>query len=372
MATSNRKSAASSARKSSSSSNRSRSSSSSSRSNGSTSRRSSPRVQSNFFRRNFGAILIFVLLFGGIGVYMLVTSRAATFVELHVASNGGPCIAGASTEPCDSSVQNRIYYDITGSSGFAIKSANNLCLDDWNGAVQYKPVSSGGVRQYIHYTTCYGDANQTWHWGGADGHNLVNNASGGCLNSLGSISAGAPLGTYVCNTDANENFFKTYPSTGGTGGGTETTGQKFMDRAHKWYGEYYLEAGSAGAHSYGTYTTYKGRCESGGNPIISSSSPDCRMDCSGFVSVVVDDVLGTNYGWIVDGSGYMSGTGSSHWHSISVSNAQAGDIVTAGAHVEFVRSVSGSTVYTYGEHHSGTYVSNSQGTGYYSKAFRWE
>ncbi|HSW80677.1 MAG TPA: RICIN domain-containing protein, partial [Candidatus Saccharimonadales bacterium] len=102
-----------------------------------------------------------------------------------------------------------------------------MCLDDWNGQIQTKPQSQGGVRAYVHYVSCNDNLDQKWYWNGANNHELRNKASGGCLNALGDSTApGTPLGVYSCNGGSNEAFFESQqPSSGGSGGSTETTGQ---------------------------------------------------------------------------------------------------------------------------------------------------
>ncbi|HSW79563.1 MAG TPA: hypothetical protein VLG47_02180, partial [Candidatus Saccharimonadales bacterium] len=210
--------------------------------------------------------------------------------------------------------------------------------------------------------------NTHWNWRGVgDNHELYNTGTGGCLNALGGTSSGTPLGVYTCNSDQNEKFYKTYkPDGGGSGGSTETTGQKLIDRAHDWAGSPYVFGG--GIHGTGYTQSFLNSCEHGtrgGNPVLSYA---CGTDCSGFISEVVDDVLGWHSVWTVNG-GYMSG---GNWTQISLSNVKPGDIVTVGDHVEFVQSGSGNNIVSFGDHHTGTNVSAVSTSGYYTRAFRWE
>ncbi len=187
---------------------------------------SKAKIQDNFFKRNFVAVLIFVLLFGAIGIYLIVTSHAQSYVELHAFGPNGLCISGnasqssATLQQCDDS-DHRLWGDIS-NSGFQIKSKNGLCLDDWNGGVQTKTIANGGTRVYVHYRQCTaGDNNELWSWNPNNIHQLRNDQSGGCINVLGgNNTVGSSLIVYSCNGDSNETFVKTGLSTGGGGGGT--------------------------------------------------------------------------------------------------------------------------------------------------------
>ncbi len=214
MATSNKKTAASSAKK---------------RTTSSGSKRTKVKFQDNFFKRNKMALIIFVLLFGGIGAYFLVESHAETWVFFHAGSQSGPCISSSTIRQCDQSNSDGLFVDGTGSTAtdnFHLRSKAGYCLDDWGGAKQTVPGSANRV--YAHYSQCSdGDANQQWYWAGQNNHMLKNVASGGCLNVAGSVAIGNPLIVYSCTGDNNELFFKSQPPssppTSGGGGGTTAT-----------------------------------------------------------------------------------------------------------------------------------------------------
>ncbi len=162
----------------------------------------------SIFSRPF--MITFIAIFCIIGGYLIYNaSQAASYVELRI---GGYCVDSSNIENCDSSNPNRVWEYMSGT--FAIKSQAGDCLDDWNAASQNKPVSQGGIRAYVHYTTCYGDTNQKWHW---DGSHIISNASSGCLNGLGGTTTpGTQLGVYACNSGSNENFSQSSVNVGGS------------------------------------------------------------------------------------------------------------------------------------------------------------
>ena len=309
-------------------------------------------------------LLVFVVLFGIAGAYFYITSHAATtYVELHIGSYNGSCVDGATTAGCNGS-GGQSYHTLSGSN-FAIKNAAGQCLDDWNGKVGH----SAATRVDVHSTTCYGDRNQQWNW---SNHRLVNVASGGCINGAGGdTSAGAQLIVYTCNGQSNETFYEkaiSSPNGGGGGGGgnSGSSASRIITAARHWSGVWYLYGGG-----HETYTAFHRAC-----PTVSASNGACEVDCSGLVSMATDMALGTNYTWFVDGNGYMQGAGASHWHQISTSSVQAGDIVTASDHVEFVDTGSGPYPHigTFGAHSTGQ-RDGYQGPGrtfVYTKAFRYE
>jgi hypothetical protein len=163
----------------------------------------------------------FAVLFVAVGGYFLYNSSraASSYVELRIGNLNGYCVDSSNVENCQSSNPNRVWNYMSGT--FAIKSEAGECLDDWNGAVQTKTGTANRV--YVHYTSCYGDNNQKWHWNGS---RIQSNASGGCLNGLGgTTSPGTQLGVYSCNSGSNELFYETSvsvastPPAGGGGGG---------------------------------------------------------------------------------------------------------------------------------------------------------
>ncbi len=328
-------------------------------------------------QRGFDHVLIVVfvgVMFGIIGsIYLYMTHAASNGVALEVYSfSSGYCMddyqAGATRidlYPCNNRTAQA--WIIGSGSGFTIKSTQhtNEC------------VTSGGS---AFLEGCNGSNYQKWSW--TTLHQLKNEANGKCIDDYnGSHAPNTTLDMYNCKNSsqgpANQAWWEHVQSSSsgnGTGGGPSSDsyssiGQEFINRAEKWTGLPYLEAASAGAHEDGAYTAYKNRCESNGIPVISSS---CAMDCSGFVSVVVDDVLRTNYGWIAY-DGYLGSGNTSHWHVVSASSAEPGDIAVGNQHVEFVLSRSGSRITTFGEHSSGTHVSSANPGSYTILAiYRWE
>ncbi len=121
-----------------------------------------------------------------------------------------------------------------------------------------------------------------------------------------------------------------------------------------------------------------------GDPSGLSGNPSpCGLDCSGLVSIAVDDAYNKKYQWIVGvGTPFstsvtgMSGSGlaDSYWKSVPVAQAKPGDIVTqVNEHVEIVVSVSGNTLTTFGAHQTGEKIGEvKSGIGDWSGgAWRW-
>ena len=336
-------------------------------------------------------LVVFVVGFALVGAYFLFTSLAATtYVQLHVGSYGSSlCVDSGSLGSCSASNKDENWQTLSGSN-FQIKNDAGQCIDDWNAGIQKYPQSDTSepdhTRVPVHATTCYSkDANQEWNWSDS---RLVNEASKGCLNALGGNSAGATLGVYSCNSGSNELYFeKAVSVSSGSGGGSTTSdeGAAFIVRARKWQGLGYANSGGYGGdgglvHADG-YATFVKDCEGvsdGGTPHIVAATKDndyatdteCATDCSGFVSMVVDDVLHTNYVWIA-GDQVLTGTGASNWKAISASDAEPGDIAVSDDHTEFVDAGTGSGLTSFGEHESGTTVSTAHMPTPFT-VYRWE
>lgn len=152
--------------------------------------------------------------------------------------------------------------------------------------------------------------------------------------------------------------------------------------AAKAYQGIYYEYG--GGHQ--GYKPFKQRCPNPSNPPnnqphggpvngdpagMSGNPSPCGLDCSSLVSVAVDDAFGQSFMWTVGGK--MIGAGSQYWHSVPMSQAQAGDIVTSSGHVEIVDHVQGGTVYTFGAHSTGEKIGPTTfSTSYFTGgAWRW-
>ncbi len=324
-------------------------------------------------------VAVFIALFGIAGTFFLLRNNAApSYVMLHLGDNSGPCLeasgSGVSSnvliEGCNSGNKNQQWTLASGTGGFVLKTAAGYCADDWDGHVQptngYTP---------LRMNTCYNNKNQSWNWTGSGAYRLTNVTSGSCINSTGASTAADTVQiVYTCNSQSNETWFKTSVGTTTTTTGSDSSvGQQFANRAAQFKGLAYNNSGGGLIHTSG-YSSYIKSCEhggvSGGTPVISASvDSTCTTDCSGFVSTVVDDVLHTNYSWIVNGSGVMTG---GSWHAISLSQVKPGDIVTIPDHVEFVVSGTGSNITTIGEHNSSSKVGDVNWGTYWDAAYRWE
>lgn len=303
-------------------------------------------------------VVIFVVLFALVGTFLLIASHAATtYVELHIGSNGGKCVNGTTLVNCSSSSKEQVWATMSGSN-FRIQNQAGQCLDDWNGAVG----TNASNRVYMRVNTCYSnDTHQEWNW---SNHRLVNAASKGCINSLnGNEGAGADLIIFTCNSQNNEEYFETSVSSGGSSSSGSADGTAFIARAIRWQGLGYANTGGYGGDGglmhADSYATFVKDCEGGsdgGTPkITGGTDSECATDCSGFVSLVVDDVLHKSYVWIA-GDEVLTGSGASNWKAVSASSAQPGDIAVSDGHVEFVRSGTGTGLTSFGEHQSGTTV----------------
>lgn len=327
-------------------------------------------------------LVAFVVVFGLIGAFLLYKSFAATTqVNLKLDADQGMCLnnSGGSSAGnhniilygCSNTAPNDwVLHSVSG--GFEIQTTaydgKTVCVDGSAGVG-----TNASNRKYVRGNVCStnstGIALETWHWSSVTGspQELQNNSNGGCINDPGGSTANSTaLIMFSCaKTSGNQTLTNSRwvevaqaSSSGGGGGGVSscsgTTASQFLCRAKQWGGTPYAWGG--GVHGDGAYTDWAKNCESGSThtPIKS-----CAMDCSGFVSVVVDDVTGNNFGWTA-GDDALSGSakGDSHWHVVSASKAVPGDIITAPGHVEFVAAVSGGKVtQTYGEHDSKTDVS---------------
>ena len=157
--------------------------------------------------------------------------------------------------------------------------------------------------------------------------------------------------------------------------------EKILCAAKAYEGIYYEYGGG-----HQGYSAFKSGCPDPSNPPnnqpsggpvngdpagLSGNPSPCGLDCSSLVSVAVDDAFGQSYMWTVAGS--MQGAGADKWHSVPMSQAKAGDIVTSSGHVEIVDHVSGGTVYTFGAHNTGEKIGGTSfDTSYFTGgAWRW-
>ena len=276
-------------------------------------------------------ITIFVVIFALIGAYFLYSSLAATTsvnLKLQLDTNlcmnnaGGSSVQGHSIiqYSCDGSTPNNwVLHSVSG--GFQLQTTaydgNTVCVNDTSG--------------HIYGDACTSSSTETWHWSSVTGspQELQNNASGGCINDPdASKASGTQLIVYSCaltkgnptNDNARWNEVTVKPSTSDSGGGATTTtgsgvGAEFIARAKQWQNLGYANTGGYGGdgglmHADG-YASFIKSCEyeneggknvygvSDGTPVITDGADStCATDCSGFVSLVVDDILHTNYVWI--------------------------------------------------------------------------
>lgn len=159
----------------------------------------------------------FVVLFAGVGTYLVVASHAATAattVELKLNGNN-VCFTGTNIETCTTSDSDMLFIKpAQGSSNFQLKTGAGYCVDDWNAAYQTKTLAQGGTRTMSRLYTCNAknnDPNEQWSWRGTANHELANAGSKyqGCLNAAGATTTpGTPVIMYQCNNSWNENWIE--------------------------------------------------------------------------------------------------------------------------------------------------------------------
>lgn len=162
----------------------------------------------------------------------------------------------------------------------------------------------------------------------------------------------------------------------------DTGNAKILCSAKKYQGIYYLFGGAhAGRTAFVTACTpaaLAGATDSKSPYYSTTANPGpCATDCSGLVSMAVDDAFGQTFDWSVsEGDGTMQGSGAEFWKEVPLTQVQPGDIVTMhtgnDGHVEIVDHYDGTTLYTFGSHYTGvTTGPTTAGLSYYSRAFRW-
>jgi cell wall-associated NlpC family hydrolase len=171
-------------------------------------------------------------------------------------------------------------------------------------------------------------------------------------------------------TNAQQELEK-YQGGGGAAGGTQSScsisvdcpsaegSAKILCAAQKYTGIYYEWAGGHQARD-----TYLSACPDPSNPPdnqphgapidangLSGNPSPCAVDCSGLVSMAVDDAFNQKFVWAV--ADIVAD--SANWKKITLDQAQPGDVVTRGTeHVEIFVSLNGSTLTTFGSHETGT------------------
>ena len=102
----------------------------------------------------------------------------------------------------------------------------------------------------------------------------------------------------------------------------------------------------------------------------------CSTDCSGLVSIAVDQAFNQTYLWVVHGtmSDQSSDKGAQYWKSIPMSQVQPGDIVTTPDHVAIVTGYDASNggVSVFQAPYTGHKIGPASDiVGYFTQAFHW-
>jgi hypothetical protein len=353
------------------------------------------RLNERGIAHHFILPVIAILVVAGIGAYILKVSHAGTQTSYYN-SNCINTTYGAPNSTFNQCTQDAqiLLNGIQHSDGH-----NDLKLGVYNGSTfQYGSLvyllMNGLYGKYTAQAVTHatGDANgqltkgQSGTW-----QHLCTIAASKGLNSDGTTLNFAAKATgvsggstqYLKAAASNSAAFKydcgSLVSPGGSTGSASSEGAAFLARAEKWQGLGYANTSGYGGnggllHAGGGYAPFIKACEggvSGGKPAVTSGlNSQCATDCSGFVSMVVDDVLHTNYIWLA-GTSSLSGTGSSNWKPVSINSARPGDIAVGNGHVEFVESGTGQGMKTYGEHRSGETVGTGGGFGI-TQVYRWQ
>lgn len=189
---------------------------------------------------------------------------------------------------------------------------------------------------------------------------MVTVAGGGasCDNSGG----GAPVNCNPSTPASGSNAGSTSSSSGSAPANT-SAGATILCIAKKYEGVYYKWGGGHGI----SYSAFKKGCPDpthppnnqphGGNDAHNGNPSPCGTDCSGLVSMVIDEFSGKNYNWLASVGDLQS---SGVWKRVdNLTQVQAGDVVLHPEHIEFVDHYDASkhVMVTFGTRETGTKAS---------------
>lgn len=327
----------------------------------------SKKLNDSGFHHAFVIGAAFVVLFGLIGTYFLLTSNAATTTD-EISNGNGTCIEDPGNQgqgntnllakPCNQSYRQIFEQDGSGGDNawhtykIFYNSSGPLCLSS-----QGNHTSPGTPLQANKCGT--NDANALTLYLNSNNQMEVAKSNGICVDSASSIMFLAN-----CGNAGTWHFRAKKPvSGGGSGGGSASA---LLNYAEGFAGVPYLRGGG-----HDGWAAFHNGCQT-----PSKNNPKCEVDCSGLVSMVVDAATHSNWDWTVGADAQMHGAGSGHWHAIPFNSVQTGDIVTTGfdgGHVEFVVSGHGANLITFGAHNSSVPDGVVSANGYhYTNAYRYE
>jgi hypothetical protein len=179
---------------------------------------------------------------------------------------------------------------------------------------------------------------------GGGGSNCDGGGSGAAVNCTPTTTAPATGGTSAPAT------------TPSTPAANTSAGATILCIAKKYNGIYYKWGGGHG----GSYANFKKNCPDPTHPPNNTSggSNPCGTDCSGLVSMVIDEFSGKNYNWLASVGDLQS---SGVWKRVNdLTAVQPGDVVLRSEHIEFVDhyDTSKHNLVTFGSHHTGAKTSN--------------
>jgi len=166
-----------------------------------------------------------------------------------------------------------------------------------------------------------------------------------------------------------------------TGGNSNDA--QILCAAEQYSGIYYSQANHTG-----NYATFRQECPLSTLSTAASTSTaadpgPCSTDCSGLVSIAVDQAFNQNYFWIVQNNTMVDqeGSGSQYWQFVPMDQVQAGDIVTFASyrgqqddHVAIVDhyDAGSQTLYIFQASTFGQQIGPSTaGPGVFQQAYRW-
>jgi cell division septation protein DedD len=167
--------------------------------------------------------LVFILLFGITGSYLLLKGHAAAAsYDFQLGYDRGLCLDNSGNK---SGIRNPIIQwscnnkdaaqqftlQTVGSNRFLVKDSRGTCVDDSGGGVGTR----GHQVAVITWACNRYDHAQVWMWSGSGGyHELKNAYNNGCINDPGySKKAGTHLIIYSCVNTSNEHWYQTAATT---------------------------------------------------------------------------------------------------------------------------------------------------------------
>jgi hypothetical protein len=175
---------------------------------------------------------------------------------------------------------------------------------------------------------------------------------GGGGGSCGGDSSGAAVN---CTPSTPSSGSSTPAKTPATPTSSSSAGATILCIAKKYDGIYYKWGGG-----HTSYANFRKGCPDPSHPPNNTAhgSNPCGTDCSGLVSMVIDEFSGKNYVWLAS-VGDLKASGV--WKQLDdPKTVQPGDVVLRSEHIEFVDHYDAAkhSLVTFGSHHTGSKTGN--------------